>query len=173
MMNEISCDMCMDLMPLVNDGVASDDSRKAVEQHISKCEQCKSFYEDNGSRETDSEKAFSKLLGQIRSFSLLLLIFGIFFGLGLTAGEDMFYNSVIMPLIGVVGYMVFKWKAIYIVPLLLFAADLLMFIPQLFAGAGWTDFYSLMLWTSIYCILVILGVIISWLLHFAFRKEKK
>ena len=172
-MNEISCDMCMDLMPLVNDGVASDDSRKAVQQHISKCEQCRYFYEDKESREVSSDKVFSKLLKQIRSFSLLLLIFGIFFGLGLTAGEDMFYNSVIMPLIGVVGYMVFKWKAIYIVPLLLFAADVLMFIPQLITGAGWVDFYSLIIWTAIYCALAVLGVIISWLLHFAFRKEKK
>jgi len=173
MMNEISCDMCMDLMPLVNDGVASEDSRKAVEQHISKCEQCRSFYEEKGLQTAGSDKAFSKLMGQIRLFSLLLLIFGIVFGLGLTAGEDMFYNSVIMPLIGAVGYMLFKWKAVYIVPLLLFVADVLMFIPQLFAGAGWTDFCSLIIWTLIYCVLAVLGVIISWLLHFAFRKEKE
>ena len=172
MMNEISCDMCMDLMPLVNDGVASEDSKAAVELHIGKCEQCRSFYEATESREVNTDKVFSKLIGQLRSFSLLLLTFGIFFGLGLTAGEDMFCNSVIMPIIGVVGYMVFKWKAVYIVPLLLFAADVLMFIPQLISGAGWVDFYSLIVWTVIYCALVILGVIISWLLHFALRKEK-
>ena len=29
-MNKISCDMCIDLMPLVQDGVASEDSRNAV-----------------------------------------------------------------------------------------------------------------------------------------------
>jgi len=171
-MNEISCDMCMDLMPLVNDGVASDDSKSAVEQHISKCEHCRSFRENTETPQTNADKAFSKLLKKTRTFSLLLLMFGIFFGLGLTAGEDMFYNSIIMPLIGVVGYMVFKWKAVYIVPLLLFAADVLMFIPQLIAGAGWVDFYSLIIWTAIYCALVVLGVIISWLLHFAFRREK-
>lgn len=163
----------MDLMPLVNDGVASDDSRTAVEQHISKCERCRCFHENTESSQANADKAFSKLLKKTRTFSLLLLMFGIFFGLGLTAGEDMFYNSVIMPLIGVVGYMVFKWKAVYIVPLLLFAADVLMFIPQLIAGAGWVDFYSLIVWTTIYCALAVLGVIISWLLHFALRKEKE
>lgn len=30
-MNKITCDMCMDLMPLVKDGIASADSREAVE----------------------------------------------------------------------------------------------------------------------------------------------
>ena len=35
-MNEISCDVCMDLIPLVQDGIASEDSREAVEQHTLK-----------------------------------------------------------------------------------------------------------------------------------------
>ena len=30
-MNEINCNVCMDLIPLVQDGIASEDSRKAVE----------------------------------------------------------------------------------------------------------------------------------------------
>ena len=33
-MNKITCDMCIDLMPLVQDGVASEDSRNAVLQHL-------------------------------------------------------------------------------------------------------------------------------------------
>ena len=39
-MNKISCDMCMDLMPLVQDGVASADSIAAVKQHIENCPAC-------------------------------------------------------------------------------------------------------------------------------------
>ena len=44
-MIKITCDMCMDLMPLVQDGVASEDSIAAVEQHIKTCSECKSVFE--------------------------------------------------------------------------------------------------------------------------------
>ena len=42
-MNEITCDVCMDLIPLVQDGVASQDSVLAVENHIKNCF-CKHIY---------------------------------------------------------------------------------------------------------------------------------
>jgi len=71
-----------------------------------------------------------------------------------------------------VGYLVFRWKAIYTIPLILFASDILMFIPQMLEGAAWVDFYSLLIWTVIYSALAILGTIIAWLLHFTFRKER-
>ena len=32
-MSKISCDTCLDLIPLVKDGVSSQDSRKLVEDH--------------------------------------------------------------------------------------------------------------------------------------------
>ena len=35
---KITCDMCLDLMPLVLDGLASEDSEKAVREHIAGCE---------------------------------------------------------------------------------------------------------------------------------------
>ena len=44
-MNKISCDMCIDLMPLVQDGVASEDSRNAVLQHLQECPDCRALYE--------------------------------------------------------------------------------------------------------------------------------
>ena len=39
-MYEISCEMCRDLIPLVEDGVASADSRAAVEHHLQTCPVC-------------------------------------------------------------------------------------------------------------------------------------
>ena len=41
----ITCDICMDLMPLVHDGVASADSVAAVEEHVESCAQCRALYE--------------------------------------------------------------------------------------------------------------------------------
>ena len=43
-MNKISCDMCIDLMPLVQDGVASEDSRSYIEEHTAQCPACKKLY---------------------------------------------------------------------------------------------------------------------------------
>ena len=37
-MNKISCDICMDLIPLVKDGIASQESCNAVKNHIDKNE---------------------------------------------------------------------------------------------------------------------------------------
>ena len=43
-MNKISCDICLDLIPLVEDDIASEDSRIAVIEHIKECESCRSYY---------------------------------------------------------------------------------------------------------------------------------
>ena len=40
-MIEISCQVCLDLIPLVKDNVASEDSKKLVLEHIRQCEACK------------------------------------------------------------------------------------------------------------------------------------
>ena len=43
-MNTISCDICMDLIPLVRDGVASADSAAAVEEHLKTCPACRKAF---------------------------------------------------------------------------------------------------------------------------------
>ena len=46
MASEISCDICRDLLPLVQDGVASEDSRAAVEAHLRSCPACRALAGD-------------------------------------------------------------------------------------------------------------------------------
>lgn len=72
-MNKISCDMCLDLMPLVRDGVAGTDSRAAVEAHIAQCESCREIFEQ-GSPECDSEQALSKTIKNIQRVCKAVLI---------------------------------------------------------------------------------------------------
>lgn len=38
------CEMIQDLLPLYLDGVCSEESKKAIEQHLAECSGCKSFY---------------------------------------------------------------------------------------------------------------------------------
>ncbi|MGI6029704.1 MAG: zf-HC2 domain-containing protein [Candidatus Heteroscillospira sp.] len=171
-MNELSCEVCRDLMPLVKDGVASEESRKAVEAHLAGCETCRAMFGGEAPPAPNGEMAFQNFRRQLRLFSGMLMVFGIFFGLGLTAGNDMFYNSLIMPVIGAVGYFLFRRRALYAVPVLLFITHGLTNLLGLIRGAEHLDIYSLLMWTALYSFFALLGALIAALLHYALRKEK-
>lgn len=52
----ITCDMAMDLVSLYKDGLASEDSKSAVKQHLKICPDCRKFYAQYG-----SQKPFNKV----------------------------------------------------------------------------------------------------------------
>lgn len=175
-MNKITCDMCMDLLPLVKDGIASEDSRRAVEEHVKICEACKKLYASEATEPSsvnvDLELELGKLKRKLQTFSTVLMMFGVFFGLSLTASEEMFYNSLVMPVIGALGYVIFRWKAVYQVPLLLLIMQCLINFLGMARGTEYMTFVAILMWIGIYTIFVTLGVLVAGLLHFAFRKEK-
>ena len=174
-MNKITCDMCKDLMPLVKDGIASADSCLAVKEHLKECEDCKKLFEKEAAVPSelnmDLELELSKLKRKLQIFSVVLMMFGAFFGLSLTASQEMFYNSLIMPVIGALGYVIFRWKAVYQVPLLLLVMQLLINLLGLARGMEYMAMIEVVMWVGIYTIFVELGVLVAGLLHFAFRKE--
>ncbi len=177
-MNEITCNMCADLMPLVKDGIASEDSRQAVEEHLKTCETCRALYEGAiakaSAMNVELELELGKLKRKLQLFSVMFIFFGVFFGLSLTASEDMFYNSLLMPVLGALGYFLFRWRAVYLVPCLLLVAQCLMNATGVIRGLEleYLSFVELCMWVGIYSIFVVLGVLVAGLLHFAFRKEK-
>jgi len=173
--NKITCEICKDLMPLVKDGIASEDSRLAVEEHVKECENCKAIY-DSSVQESfvnpDLERELGKLKKRLQIFSAMLLMFGVFFGLSLTASEEMFYNSLIMPVIGMLGYVLFRWNALYQVPLLLLGMLLLINCFGMVRGMEVMPVMGAVMWVGIYSIFVALGVLVAGLLHFVFRKDR-
>lgn len=175
-MNNITCDMCRDLMPLVKDGIASEDSRLAVEEHIKTCENCKKLYGEEiteaSSVNVELELELGKLKKKVQTFSMVLMMFGVFFGLSLTASNEMFYNSLIMPVIGALGYVIFRWKAVYQVPILLLVMQLLINCFGMVRGMEVMPVMGVVMWVAIYTIFVEIGVLVAGLLHFAFRKER-
>lgn len=175
-MNKISCDMCKDLIPLVKDGIASEDSCLAVKEHVKTCEACKKLYESETTEPSelnmDLELELGKLKKKLQIFSTVLMMFGVFFGLSLTASDEMFYNSLVMPVIGALGYVIFRWKAVYQVPLLLLIMQCLINFLGLARGMEYMPFVAILMWVGIYTIFVELGVLVAGLLHFAFQKEK-
>ena len=165
-MTEISCDMCMDLMPLVHDGVASADSVAAVEQHIRKCEECRSLYEGH-----PPEPKADEIQKKVRFFLTMVLAFGVLYGVSLTAGDGLFLNAVVMPVIGAVGYYLLGGKAFYGVPLIIFVTHFVTNTFGLLRGVEHLDFLTLLMWCGLYALFSVAGTTAAALLHFALRKE--
>ena len=171
-MNEISCDLCLDLIPLVKDGVASEDSVAAVKNHIASCEACRILLTGEAPPPVDAVRSFEKFHRRLQISTAMVLMFGIFFGLSLTAGSGVFYNTIIMPIIGVLGYLIFQRRALVTIPVLLFITHFVTNLLGLVRGTEHLDIYSLLFWTFLYSVFALLGVVVAWLLHFAFRKER-
>lgn len=173
-MNEISCEICQDLLPLVQDNVASEDSRQAVLQHIAECEHCRALQGANtdlsNAPEPKNEQMLVKARRYLNALYTVLMLFGIYFGLSLTYRMDMFYNCLIMPVVGAVGYMLLGKKAFAVVPGLLLIVSIpvnelllekALSLRMMFSG------------TLIYIGFAVVGIIIAMLLKYAFGKEKK
>lgn len=169
-MNKLSCDMCLDLIPLVQDGVASQDSRDAVLAHIAGCPGCRALFEGE-LPPADAGKVLGKVSRRLRLFGAMVMMFGILYGLMLTAGNGIFYNVLIMPVIGAIGYYLFRWRGLYIIPGLLLGTHLI--TNALGMGEEYLGLPTLVMWTAIYCGAALVGWVIAALLHFVFRKEEK
>lgn len=174
-MNEykITCDVCRDLLPLVKDGVASADSEEAVRQHIGGCAECEMLFDGKlvpAIEPSESPKALLKVKRWLSWLYTALMLLGIYFGLSLTAGDDLFFNCLIMPVAGVLGYLVFKWKALFAVPFIMFVTYLLTNVIGAFGGTM-VELGELLSWTFIYSIFTWAGTVIAMLLHFAFGKK--
>ncbi len=93
-MNEISCEICMDLIPLVMDGVASEGSRKAVEAHIHGCGACRSLYAQGGLPQGNGlalEKAMRQVRRISRGVAAALILSGILLMEFVMRGSSVFF----------------------------------------------------------------------------------
>ena len=168
--NEITCDICMDLIPLVQDGVASQDSVMAVQNHIKNCLKCKALFEGQIPIENNENQVLKKIRKKMQIFTGMILIFGILFGLSLTATSELFLNILIMPVLGCVGYYLFRWRAVYIVPCILVATHIVINGFGIIKGIQKMSVLEILFWNALYSLFAILGIVITGLLHFAFRK---
>ncbi|MBS4539457.1 zf-HC2 domain-containing protein [Clostridium sp. D2Q-11] len=166
------------MMPLVKDGVASDDSIVIVTEHIKRCKSCKAefdIFKSNSVEQTSikDEKVIFAIKRSIFITQLTVLVVGAIIGVALSNSMGMFYNLLIMPIIGGASLAVFKRKW-YLAPTAIF---LLTYLWQtvtgiISGGFEWIALYSGLYFSLIYTVLVGLGVIIAMLLKFAFRKER-
>lgn len=178
------CSVVRDLLPLYVEDMVSTETAQYINEHLKNCNECQaelanlregaelSTVEAKPVTRSEDAKPFKKMMKrmnrQFYSIAYAALIFLIFLGFGWTGGENLMYNSLIMPVVGIFGYYVFRWRAIYKVPILLLIIDTFVCLFKLVD----LDLYSAFLWTLIYSIFVFVGIAIAFLLHFAFRKEK-
>lgn len=179
-MNKISCDICMDLIPLVKDKVASEDSQNAVINHIDKCSKCRSLFNETNTdnHNIDDKKIISKIKKQLILISIILVILGSFIGIAITESENMFYNILIMPTIGVLSYFAIRKKS-YITLVTMFVFTYIYNLIKYLIGGIFDKSQLLscitapMLWSIIYSGLCAIGILIGFLLYIAFKKENK
>lgn len=185
-MNKISCDICMDLIPLVKDGIASEDSYKAVIKHVNECETCNILFEDfkeitkmkNEDIKVNDKKVISKVKSNIAISAMVMIILGCFIGVSITESEWMFYNIIIMPFVGVLGYFILKEK-LYFLPLCMFVFMFIWNFIKYILGieSDGMDLIGIIIssgtWATIYTCLCIFGSLIGFLLYIAFKKENK
>jgi predicted anti-sigma-YlaC factor YlaD len=169
----ISCNLISDLIPLVKDGVASEDSVKVVNEHIKGCESCKNEFETFEAYQIEQltskdEKIVFAIKRGVMIARLINLMAGAIVGVALSNSMGMFYNFIIMPIVGAISLYTFK-KKWYLAPIVIFAMTYLIGVAS--DAFAWDLINRRFYFSVIYSVLVVLGIIIAKLLRFAFRKE--
>ena len=107
-----------------------------------------------------------------------MIILGSFIGVGISEREWMFYNVIIIPIVGGIGYFIFRKKS-YIVPISIFILTYVWdFIKDIIERQtnqmSWKEMLIVpAVWANIYTGLCVLGILIGFLLYIAFKKESK
>lgn len=175
-MKDVSCKTIEDLIPLIEDGVASDESVELVKNHIKTCQSCKEQFSSGEAttlKETsiDDEKIIRSIKRSVLNIQRLSLVFGVIIGVGLTYTVGMFYNIAIMPLLGAISYVSLdrKW---YLTPLAIVVLSYIWQITEsiIIGYFSWGILYGALTMTIIYGGLAILGVLIAFLIKFALSK---
>ena len=174
---KISCEVILDLIPLVKDGVASRDSEILVKEHLKSCESCKAEFQamegvQLKNPSINDEKIVFAIKHSIFITQSIMLVAGGFLGVALTNSSNIFYNLIIMPILGAFSYAIYKKKC-YFTAIAIF---LFTYIWQssegiISQGFSWEQLQYGLFFSSIYVFLIGIGVIIAMLLKFAFKKE--
>lgn len=173
-MCEISCDMCMDLIPLVQDEAASEDTVAVVEHHLAQCDACRAAMGQRAAPDIEGGQILKKIKRKMSWWLLLLLLVGITAGLSLQINESFIYNLAIMPALGAAMY-VYGGQKWYTMPAILLAGGFLWQLVSLNATHFANTFSESIAWAVkiglTYGLLALLGTAAAALFKYAFTKE--
>jgi hypothetical protein len=109
-----SCDVVLDLIPLVKDNVASEDSIKLVSEHLKVCESCKLEFESYGLPDKttiDDMKVVSSIKKKLFLIMSALLLIGAFIGMALNKNSSLNFMPAIIIVLSIIfaGILIFKF----------------------------------------------------------------
>ena len=174
---KIDCCVAKDLIPLYVENLLSDETAAILKEHLEECEKCKNEYlkeKDNLPNFKDYENdesinSFSKSMKRVNrrlgSFFYCSLILLFMLGCSLTDGEGLFYNTVILPIAGALGYYAFGLHSLYKLPILLAVVEAFAYFTKMTSA----DLSQLLFFTPIYFAFVLAGILIALLLHYGIK----
>ncbi|MBS1335127.1 MAG: zf-HC2 domain-containing protein [Blautia sp.] len=159
------CEIIQDLIPLVNDGVASNSSKELVLKHCKHCTICESML----NKELpiyQEEKLREKWKNSIQKSMLGILLIIILFSCSFTETFDQFNNFILLPLVGVLGYwIIHKYICIFYIAI----PFIFILLKVLYQDITLT---SIILYAVIYWLLLTYGIMIYLCYAYAFKKER-
>ncbi|MFZ7133461.1 MAG: zf-HC2 domain-containing protein [Eubacteriales bacterium] len=112
----VPCDVILDLIPLVKDNVASEDSVNLVSEHLKSCESCKLEFENYVlpiQKEIDDKRVLSLIKRKLFLITSALLFLGTFIGMVLNKSTfTNFMPTIIIALsIVIMGILILKFNS--------------------------------------------------------------
>lgn len=98
----VSCAVILDLIPLVKDNVASEDSAILVTEHAKSCESCKREFESHPAQDRpqpNDKRVVSSIKKKLFFATSLLILLGAFIGMAVNSNS----SSLLLPILGVTG----------------------------------------------------------------------
>lgn len=155
------CEIVQDLIPLVNDDVASAASKEMVLEHCKKCERCAELLDEKNI--VSQQQIKLTYVSHMRKLAGGLVILCVLLACSFSASEHQFSNFILVPLIGCLGYWVLR-KYVYIIYLCI---PLTQFIICWLIHDTYS-FGTVISYTIIYWIFMTIGVVIYCLYAYAF-----
>lgn len=182
---KLPCEICRDLLPLVQDGVASPESEAAVRAHLQHCEACRALWPEAGESPTpaplpDDEKVVRKLRDRINGWLVLFIAFGLIWGMA--SSRSNLASGLLFVLIFpfVSGFTYWwggrTWRAVPVLGALLWAAFNLVGTRGYYvAGTEGTRLWLLcaLVGAAVVAVLCLIGALAAALLKYAFGGKKR
>ena len=169
---DLPCDVCRDLIPLVQDGAASPRSVQLVGRHIEHCESCRAFWQaDAPPPAPDDGRVLARIHRRLRLVQIAALAAGTLVGLWLTSfGYTLLWNVLIMPAIGALGVLMLR-RRWYLVPVGVWIAAFFWYTAN--GGPITVGWFATALLATVYAGFSLLGAVVAKLFLYAFGKENR
>lgn len=173
---KIPCAVCRDLMPLVQDGIASPESEQLVHAHLAACPACKALWQGTEPPTVpelptpDDRKIIQQLRRRYSTHLLLLAFVGIAVGIALGYTGSANWGILFLPFVwGVLTYRdTGMGKPLLLFTLGLAVLDAIIKQVTLLESFSLSNFLgNLASGCILYTVLGGIGWLIGWLLHYA------